>query len=120
MLAQQTLASPRIASLQQTLASGDTTALETFWQTIIEHGTPLIEAIEGDNRHYLMTFLWRDKGDTRNVVIWGGPAGLDHPEDNRMTRLLNTDLCYKTYQVQPDLRGVYTLSVNEPLVQQAM
>jgi enterochelin esterase-like enzyme len=66
-----------------------------------------------------MTFLWRDKGDTHNVVIWGGPAGLDHPEDNQMTRLLDTNLWYKTYQVQKDLRGVYTLSVNDPLTQSA-
>src|SRR6266700_1580243 len=117
MVAKQTLNSPRIVSLQHTLTSGNTAALESFWQEIIEHGTPLIEAIEGDDTHHLVTFLWRAKGETHNVVIWGGPAGLDHPENNQMTRLLDTDLWYKTYQVQTDLRGVYTFSVNDPLTE---
>jgi len=115
MAAKQMLVSPRITSLEQALISGDTTALQAFWQEITEQGTPLMEAIAGDAPHYLVTFLWRDKGDTHNVVVWGGPAGLDHPEDHQMARLLDTDLWYKTYRLQTDLRAVYTFSVNDPL-----
>ncbi len=107
--------SPRITALQQLLLSGNTAALPAFWQEITQQGTPLIEAIEGDDKHVLVTFLWRDKGDTRNVVIWGGPAGLDDPEDHQMTHLLETDLWYKTYRLQRDLRGVYTFSINDSL-----
>lgn len=114
MEAQKTFESPHIVSLQQALTSGNAATLETFWQEITEQGTPLMEAIEGDDKHAMVTFLWREKGDTHNVVIWGGPAGLDHPEENQMTRLLETDLWYKTYLLQKDLRGVYTLSVNDP------
>ncbi len=115
MLAEQTLASPRLAALRQALASGDTAALETFWQEIIAHGAPLIEAIAGDAAHHHVTFLWRAQEETHNVVVWGGPAGLDHPERNQMTRLLDTDLWYRTYQIQSDVRGVYSFSVNDPL-----
>ena len=118
MEAQQTQISPRITSLQQHLLSGNTAALLTFWQEITQQGSPMMEAIEGDNKHTLVTFLWRDRGDTHNVVIWGGPAGLDHPEDHQMTRLLNTDLWYKTYRLQTDLRGVYTFSINDSLTNQ--
>ncbi len=118
MVAKQTPDSPRIASLQHALTSGNTAALETFWQEIIEQGAPLIEAIEGDDTHHLVTFLWHATGETHNVVVWGGPAGLDHPESNQMTRLLDTDLWYKTYHVQTDLRGVYSFSLNDPLTQQ--
>jgi enterochelin esterase-like enzyme len=109
--------SPRIASLQQAIASGDPTALATFWQEIIEKGTPLIEPVEGDEKHHLVTFLWRDKGDTKNVVLWGGPAGLDHPEKNQMMHLLETDLWYRTYRVQTNLRRVYSIAVNDPLTE---
>ncbi len=34
-----------------------------------------------------------------------------------MTRLLDTDLWYKTYRVQTDVRGVYSFSVNDPLTE---
>ncbi|GER90300.1 hypothetical protein KDW_44620 [Dictyobacter vulcani] len=115
MLAAQTIESPRIASLYTSLKIGDTTALETFWQEVTEHGSPLIEAIEGSSTHALLTFLWRNQMETKNVVIWGGPAGMDRPEHNQMLRLLETDLWYRTYRVQMDLRGVYTYSVNDPL-----
>jgi len=115
MVAEQTLESPRIALLQQALISGNVTALETFWQEVSEQSAPLIEAIEGDDKHYLMTFLWRARTETHNAVVWGGPAGLDDPEGNQMTRLLETDLWYRTYRVQAALRGVYSLSENDPL-----
>jgi hypothetical protein len=67
--------SPCITSLQQAIASGNTTALATFWQEITEQGAPLIEPIEGDDNHHLVTFLWRDKGETHNVVVFAGSAG---------------------------------------------
>lgn len=115
MATNKTLVSPQITSLEQALASGNTTTLDTFWQKVIELGTPLIEPIEGDDEHHLVTFLWRDQGDTRNVVICFGPAGLKRPVNNQMTRLLETNLWYKTYQVRSDLRTIYLLSQNDPL-----
>ncbi|GHO49155.1 enterochelin esterase [Ktedonospora formicarum] len=110
--------SPRIHAVQQALTRGNATALDRFWQDIFAHGAPLIETIEGDEKHALVTFLWKASGDTHNVVIWGGPAGLDHPEEHQMTRLLQTDLWYKTYQLQMDVRGVYTFSINDALTNQ--
>ena len=44
----------RIALLEQTLLSGNTAALDAFWQEVEEHGTPLIEAIEGDETYHLI------------------------------------------------------------------
>jgi enterochelin esterase-like enzyme len=115
MAAKKTLVSPRITGLEQALTSGETSALETFWQEAIAHGTPLIEPIEGDEAHSLVTFLWRGGGETQTVVVFAGPAGWDHPKDNQMIRLLDTDLWYKTYQVRADLRTIYLLSPNDPL-----
>jgi enterochelin esterase family protein len=117
MAAKKPLVSPRIIALEQELATRNTTALDAFWQEVTEQGTPLIESIEGDDRHKLVTFLWRDKGDTKNVVIVGGPAGWGDLVQNQLTRLLNTDLWYRTYQARADLRTTYRLSPNDPLTE---
>ncbi len=73
-----------------------------------------MESIEGDDEHSLVTFVWRDRGGTQNIVVFAGPAGWDHPKDNQMMRLLDTDLWYRTYQVRADLRTIYLLSPNDP------
>ncbi len=117
MTMEKLLVSPLITSLEQTLASGNRDALETFWQEIVEHGTPLIESIENDNEHSLVTFLWRDKGNTKNVVVFAGPAGWDNPSNSQMAQVLNTDIWYKTYRVRSDLRTIYLLSLNDPLTE---
>lgn len=109
MATKELFVSPRITSLELVLTSGDRNALKKFWQEIIEHGTPLIEPIEGDDKHNLVTFLWRDKGDTKNVVVFAGPAGWDNSLANQMTRVLNTDIWYRTYRVRADLRTIYLL-----------
>ena len=115
MTTRKSFVSPRIASLQRALHSGNATALETFWQEVTAQGTPFIEPIEEDTMHRLVTFLWREQEDTHNVVICAGPAGWKHPVKNQMTRLPETNVWYKTYQVRSDLRTIYLLSQNDPL-----
>ncbi|QBD75585.1 enterochelin esterase [Ktedonosporobacter rubrisoli] len=115
MEAKEPLESPRLNALLQALEAGDSAELANFWQEIAQNSTPLIEPIEGDASHYLATFLWRGKEDIHNVVVFAGPAGWDHPQDNQMTRLRDTDLWYKTYRVKADLRVTYLLSPNDPL-----
>lgn len=117
MATKESLVSPRITALEQALASGDTSTLDEFWQEVTEQGTPLIESIDGDDQHTLVTFLWRDKGDTKNVVVVGGPAGWGDLVQNQLTRLLDSDLWYRTYQARADLRTTYRLSLNDPLTQ---
>jgi enterochelin esterase-like enzyme len=111
----RSILSPRIRSLQQVVEAGNMTALEDFWQEVAEHGAPLIESIEHDERHKLVTFLWREQGETHNVVLVGGPASWDYAK-NQLSRLLHTDLWYKTYRLRSDLRATYQLSPNDPLI----
>ncbi|MDQ2715406.1 MAG: enterochelin esterase [Chloroflexota bacterium] len=117
MATQATPSSPRITALEQALASSNAAALAAFWQEIAEQGTPLIEPVEGDDRHNLVTFLWRATEDTSSVVVFGGPASWGKPEHNQMTRLRDSDLWHRTYRVQADLRTTYTLSPNDPLTE---
>lgn len=112
------LMSPKIVGLQQAIEGGHTLALDEFWQGVEAHGTPLIEPLQDDGRHALVTFLWRGNGETHNVIIisqlstwyWNGCA------DSKMTRLLDTDVWYRTYRVPMDLREMYRLAPNDALV----
>jgi len=115
MTTTKTLVSPRVTLLEQLLLSGKTTALELFWQEVTAHGAPLIETIEGDDTHAQVTFLWRGQADTRNAVVFVGPASWESAADHQMTRLLDTDLWYKTYRLRTDLRTTYLFSANDPL-----
>ena len=115
VLAQDDLTSTRLITLKKTLEGGNRAALDDFWQEVTRTGTPLLETINGDERHVLLTFLWRAKEETRNVVVFGGVAGQEFSK-NQMTRLLDTDLWYKTYKVRNDARFSYHLSLNDSLV----
>ncbi|MGQ0570857.1 MAG: hypothetical protein ACT4P5_15235, partial [Armatimonadota bacterium] len=67
---QETLASPRLAALQKELEVGNRAALENFWQEITKQGAPLVEPVKGESRNVWLTFLWRAKEETKNVVVW--------------------------------------------------
>jgi enterochelin esterase family protein len=112
---QDDLTSPRLIALKKALEAGNREALEGFWQEVTRTGAPLVEPIAGDDRNVLLTFLWRAKEETRNVVVFGGVAGQEFSK-NQMTRLLDTELWYRTYKVRTDARFSYHLSPNDSLV----
>lgn len=106
--------SPRIEALKKQLAAGKSGALAEFWEQVTRQGTPLIEPVPGDDRHVLMTFLWRAEKERRNVVLIGGVAASDYA-NNQLTHLAATDLWYRTYRVRSDARFNYSFSLNDPL-----
>lgn len=106
--------SPRLAALEKQLRTGDNAALANFWQQVTQEGTPLVEPIPGDAKHVHVTFLWRAKTPTKNVVLVDGPAGDDFA-NNQLTHLEGTDLWHRTYRIRSDARFYYSFSVNDPL-----
>jgi enterochelin esterase family protein len=108
--------SSQIIQLQNDLEGGNTSALTTFWTAVGEQGTPLIEPLPDDEGHVLVTFVWRGNEDTQNLVIFGGLSHLESIEHHQMTRLLETDLWYKTYKVWSDVRTTYQFSLNDSLI----
>ena len=80
--------SPRISSLKQQLDAGNTPALDAFWREIEVEGAPLIEQIEGDDQHVLVTFLWREEEPVKHVIVAGELVG-DDVHNNRLQRLGN-------------------------------
>jgi len=103
------LSSPRLLALRDRLTSGDRTALDKFWKEISEQGAPMIEPAAGSDRDVLVTMLWRAREETRNVFIFRlGDVS------KSMTRLLDTDLWYKTFRLQKGARFIYQFAANLP------
>lgn len=108
--------SPRIEMLRATLTEGQKDALEAFWREVTATGAPLVEAVEGEQDYRLVTFLWRDREDTENVVVVGSAmAGWRDWQKHMLTHLPESDLWYKTYRFRSDLHATYWLSHNDPL-----
>jgi enterochelin esterase-like enzyme len=101
--------SPRLAALQDRLKSGDRDALDNFWKEISERGAPIVEGVPGNDRDMLVTMLWRAKEETKNVFVFR-LGDVSKP----MVRLLDTDLWYKTFQLQKGARFIYQLATNLP------
>ena len=107
--------SPRLRALAAQLDTGNGKALDQFWEEMEAETTPLIEAIEGDENHVWLTVVWRGDKQTENVLLVGGLAR-DHPLENTLDRLFETDLWFRTYWTRTDLRATYQFSPNDPLV----
>ncbi|OOC56147.1 MULTISPECIES: enterochelin esterase [Nocardiopsis] len=118
MLDQETsVASPRISRVATDIENGVEGAVDGLWKEVAESGAPLMEQVGDDDSHTLVTFLWRDPGDTENVLVFffSAPSNDDFSE-YRMANLPGTDIWYKSYLLPSDLRTTYLFSVNDPLV----
>jgi len=114
----KTLISSRIIALKQQVEAGNVAALDAFWRGVTAEGTPLIEPIEGDDQHALVTFLWCADEDVEHVVLYSEllrGSWWNNWTDAILTHLPGTNLYYRTYQVRKDMRFVYWLSPNHPL-----
>ncbi|HTS77792.1 MAG TPA: enterochelin esterase [Bryobacteraceae bacterium] len=113
--AKEKFTSPRIAALRKDVESGNTGAVAAFWQEMEKEGAPLIEPLKDSTSDNLVTFLWRAKTETRNVLILFFPFAVAHPEDWEMVRLGQTDVWYRTAKIRRGARFTYSLSPNDPL-----
>jgi enterochelin esterase-like enzyme len=107
--------SPRIAELYRRLEAGDTAAGEAFWQRLTREGTPLLETLEADTEHLLLTLVWRAEEPVRSVVVVPGLESNWHPERNRLEQVPGTNLWHRTWRVRRDLRTTYAFSPDDPL-----
>jgi len=104
--------SKRIRALQAAVERGDRESVNSFWEEVKKAGAPLIEPIPGDRENMAVTFLWKGKPDTHNVmVLWTPYAGVV-PDEYLMERLGETDVWHKTIKVDRRMRLAYTLAPN--------
>jgi enterochelin esterase family protein len=106
--------SPRIKSVRAAVKNGRLGSVADFWEKVKKEGSPLIEPLEGDDKRDLVTFLWRGRPDTHNVLLLWWPYTGQSPDDYRMLRLGGTDIWYKTLKVDARKRFVYRLAINAP------
>ena len=103
--------SNRIRLLFQDVERGRADAVTEFWREMAGKG-PLIETIAGtDDDDTLVTFLWRARFETYNVLV-GWPMAAFRGDDYYMSRVLNTDVWYKTIRLHRGSRFTYLLSPN--------
>ncbi len=105
------LESPRLRTLQETLADGGTT--DAFWDEVKQRNRgPLVERDGAEPPlepgTSLVTFLWR--GAKRNVRLFGAPSN-DHDE---MKRLGDSDVWYGSYRVPDSARVTYKFAPDVP------
>jgi enterochelin esterase-like enzyme len=106
--------SPGIAALQKDVESGNGRAVDAFWMEMAARHTPLVEPIAGDEQHVIVTFLWRGQPDTKGVLGVIPFRTSRSLLDAMLTRLLTTDVWFKTYKARSDLRFTYTF-VPDPM-----
>lgn len=121
----QVIAGPRIEALRETLASlpaHDTardTAIATFWTEVATVGTPIVEAIPGDEHHRAVTFVWRDRHrddgrSTRAVVLLANKVTDPSVWDQSVLHHLpGTDVWHRTYRMPSDWRATYQLAPDD-------
>lgn len=106
------LLSPRMQALASMLNSSDgAREVAAFWSEVEKTGTPLVERVAGKPERVLMTFLWhgRDDEESSNVGVAGlGRSSFERSSD-RLTRLRQTRIWYRTYEVESDARFQYYL-----------
>jgi enterochelin esterase family protein len=107
-------ASPRVEALRKQIEGGETNAVGKFWEEMKIKGTPLIERIPNDPDHVLITFLYRSENPTSSVVLLAQLYVNNNRDDSVrvLTRLLNTDIWYKTYWIRSDMRFSYSFVPN--------
>jgi enterochelin esterase family protein len=104
--------SPRMVRLEERLKAGNRAALDAFWADVTKAGTPLVEPVPGDDRHALVTFVWRGKDGDRTVAVQIG-MGRGRVDRSQLRRVPGTDLWYRTERLRADARCCYQFAVND-------
>lgn len=117
--AQQGKAAPssqRIAAVERGVAEGDKSAAAGFWAALERTGDPFIETIPGNDEQVLATFVWKDPGDTKSVVLDARINSMDPARDPRarMRRVQGSDIWYLSHVFPADGEVLYQFVVNAP------
>ncbi|WP_306214540.1 enterochelin esterase [Actinoplanes sp. RD1] len=85
--------------------------VEAFWAQVTHDGTPMVER---DGADVLITFLWRERRPTRDVLVLANKLA-DRADLglSRMRRMPGTDLWHLTYRLPADWQGSYHFAPDE-------
>lgn len=112
------LTGPRIARLVAQLAAAEDEARRTaltagFWSEVESLGTPLVEELEGEPAHRVVTFLWRGHRATRQVLLSANRiVDRDHLAGSLLQRVPGTDVWHLGLRLRADHRGSYRMAAD--------
>jgi len=106
------LKNKKISDLEEKIRGGNNQAIEEFLRVLENSGTPLIEELEDDPEKDLVTFIYKADTDCDNVVFLP-PVGMFNLLENKMERLMGTNLWHITYKMRNDVRFSYFFSPND-------
>lgn len=106
------LKSKVIMELEERIKLRNDEALQEFWIKMEHEGGPIIERIEDDDKNSLVTFVFKAEKDIDNVVFVPKVGSVKFLE-NKMERLLETNVWYITCKVRNDVRFSYFFSPND-------
>lgn len=110
----QKVMSPRIEALRRELDRSPA-AIEEFWESIAETGSPLVEEISGEPDARCVTFVYRDWNGSVDHVALCWFVVLSDFANNLLLRVGNSDLMALSLRLPVGTRSEYLLSPNEPL-----
>ncbi|MCI0765809.1 alpha/beta hydrolase-fold protein [Bacillus sp. TL12] len=108
----KSIISPKIAELADQLNNGNTQAMHLFLHELKTNRTPIIETCPMNRQYYLITYIWLGDKETENVYVFGSYPGWDL-HSNRLERLSDTNLWYKTFRTNEMFISTYHFSVND-------
>jgi len=106
------LESPQLAALERAVKAGNPAAVQQFWNTSAGNA-PLIEAIPGDDRMRLITFLWRGEEGARDLdlkLVGYLPPNIDQQP---LRRLGQTNVWFLSVRLPAAAR--FTYGFTDPL-----
>jgi enterochelin esterase-like enzyme len=96
---------PLIVALEAAWAAGDRGALERFWDTLRDRGTPLIADVNAGDPSVAVTFVRRGGAEVSRVDLWAAGRW------QAMTRLAATDVWHASMLVRRGTRFLYDIYV---------
>ena len=75
--------------------------------------TPIVEPFAPDPSFILVTFVYRDSVNARNILVSNGPAGWEETLMT-MTPIRGTNIWYRTVVLPGTVRVGYQFRVNDP------
>jgi enterochelin esterase family protein len=108
--AQDALRSPKVEAIRLALDSGKTTTARV-WEEIGKDGTPIVEPY--DSLYDLVTFFWRQQGETKNIYLVATILTAGPPNDT-FRQLGTTDIWYLSVKLNKGARFRYQLEPNRP------
>lgn len=98
-----TILSPIIKELTNQLQNDNEQFFNEFLEEIKTKGTPMVETCPIDNTYNLVTYMWLGDEQTERV----------HVTENKLNKLLHTNLWFKTFRTNEAFVCTYYFSIND-------